>query len=219
MFGEEKPVSAPCNVAYHSAMPWHFDGDMLQMAITWNIFYPNAAIAVQSCADHAHGGFNLVRSRPNASEMGESCHYADGAMPAHAQISNIVEEDDSGCVAAIGGFPQKRSHQNIRTARFVHHSRPEAVEFSRKTTETLGERAAAEVRTAFDHHTRWLTCCMGVEDMDGPHRGAQIAHKPGYFLFFMLRMLRDFDATAWSNRIGMPVSAGKHRLRNVQLDH
>jgi hypothetical protein len=90
-------------------------------------------------------------------------------MPAHSQVANIVEEENTGRAAGICRFREKRSHQNIGSAGLIHHHRPEVIVFVCKPPETFGQGGFSEVGTSFDHHTCRFAGGVGVKDSNGRH--------------------------------------------------
>jgi hypothetical protein len=62
-------------------------------------------------------------------------------VPAHPEITDIVEENHSCCATRVGWFAEQRADDGIRAARLVHHGGTESIEFFAKDFETLGEGA------------------------------------------------------------------------------
>ena len=107
-----------------------------------------------------------MRPRADAALMPECDDDADHAMPAHAEIADVVEEDDAGRAARIDRRTQQRPDHHIRPARFIDDGGAITIEVGTKALAPLGEGAAAEVRSAGDDDARRLAAGVGVDDLD-----------------------------------------------------
>src|SRR5436309_3027540 len=110
-------------------------------------------------------------SGPETSHMRERRHHADGAMTAHAEIADVIEEDHSRSARCIGRLAEERADEHVRAARFIHHSAAKAIIPLAKNFEAPGERTAAQIRAAFDHDSRRLSFGMRINDSDSLHAG------------------------------------------------
>ena len=106
--------------------------------------------------DHADGGLDPMVARLDASQISQRDHQADGAVPAHAEVADIVEEDDARGASWVGRFAQQRAHRHVGTARLVDHRRAIHVEVASKPLPLLGQRSRAQRRAASDDHSRRL---------------------------------------------------------------
>jgi hypothetical protein len=62
--------------------------------------------------------------------MGECRDKANCAVPAHSEISNVIEKD-YGCGGVwVDGFAEERANDNLRSTRFTDDSAPERIEFA-----------------------------------------------------------------------------------------
>ena len=86
-------------------------------------------------------------------------------MAAHAEISDIVEENDAGGARGVVRLAKKRADHRIVAARLVNGIAAEMVEIRGEAGEPFGERAAAQRRSAIDDHARRLALGMGVDDV------------------------------------------------------
>jgi len=111
-----------------------------------------------------------VLSRSDPFGMGKRSDHADGAVTAHAEVSDVIEEDDSGGAALVEGFAEERSDDHVRSARFIHYSGPEIVVVAAKALAALGERAAAEVRASAEYEASGLSGSVRVDDGDAACR-------------------------------------------------
>ncbi len=83
-----------------------------------------------------------------AAEMGERRDEADGAVAAHAEVSDVVEEDHAGGAARIDGLAEQGADDEIGTARLVDHGGAELIEIATEALAPLGHRAGAEIGPA-----------------------------------------------------------------------
>jgi len=87
-------------------------------------------------------------------------------MAAHAQVTDVVEEDSAGGAGGIDRVAEERTHDDIGAARFVHDGRPEVVVETLKAFQSFGKGTAAEVGTAREDESRRLPSGVGVKDGD-----------------------------------------------------
>ncbi len=107
-----------------------------------------------------------MRAGRDFSQMGQRDDEADGAVAAHAQVADVIEEDDTGGAGLIDRFAEQRAYDDIRSARLVDDGGTEAVVEALKAFQPLGEGAVAEVGAAGDDEARRLSGGVGVEDGD-----------------------------------------------------
>ena len=74
----------------------------------------------------------------DASEMRERSHEADGAVPAHAEIADVVEENHAGLAGRIRRIAEQRADDGVRSARLVDDRGAEAIEVLRKRARRSG---------------------------------------------------------------------------------
>jgi hypothetical protein len=83
-------------------------------------------------------------------------------MSTHAQVSDIVEEDD-GCGGLwIDWFAEECANDNLRSSRFTDYAATEMIEFALKTLEPAWQISCAEIRSTRNHDTRRLPLSVGV---------------------------------------------------------
>ena len=64
----------------------------------------------------------------DAAEVRERDDDADGAVAAHAEVADVVEEDDAGGAGRIGRLAEQRADDDVGAARLVDDGGAEAVE-------------------------------------------------------------------------------------------
>jgi hypothetical protein len=131
-----------------------------------HIFNRHLSRGVQRRGHHARWRLDLVFSRPDPAHVLERPDQAYRAMAAHAKVAHIVEIDHRRLTRWIEGLQQNCANHNIRTARLIHHARPEKVVSLAKACKPFHQRSAAEVRAAVDHHSGRFTSCMGINYLD-----------------------------------------------------
>jgi hypothetical protein len=72
----------------------------------------------------------------------------DGAVPAHADVADIVEEDDPQLAVAAMRLAQECANDGIRAARLVDDGRAVVVKVLAKARDALRERTCAKIGTA-----------------------------------------------------------------------
>jgi hypothetical protein len=91
-------------------------------------------------------------------------NQADRPVPAHAQISDVIEIDRAGGAGAIYRFAEQRSHSRVGPTRFVHDSRAKIVVVPAKILQALGKWACAQIRPTGNYHPGGLAAGMGIYD-------------------------------------------------------
>jgi len=107
-----------------------------------------------------------MNARTNAFQVNERGDDTDGPVPAHSQVSDMVEKDHAGHARFINRRTQECPHHCVRATRFVHHRAAEVVVLISEADDAIGKRVVAEVGTTADDHTRWLTARVRVDYFD-----------------------------------------------------
>ena len=101
--------------------------------------------------------------------MGQRHRDADRAVAAHAQVADVVEEDDArGGRTGRPARGQGADH-HVRAARLVDDGRAERVVTVAEDGQALGHRAGAELGAARDDHAGRLAAGVGVDHLDAMH--------------------------------------------------
>ena len=85
-------------------------------------------------------------------------------MATHAEVSDVVEEDDAGGAVMIDRLAEERSDDDVRTARLGYNCGSKGVVVAAETLEAVGERAFAEVGGSGDYEARGLTPGVRIDD-------------------------------------------------------
>ena len=166
IFGQEKPIPAPRNVARHPAKSCNLHLSALLIAIARDILDRHAAIRAERRAHYTHRRLDPVLSRRNASKVRKSRCHADRPVTAHPQIANIVEENYSRRTRRIHWLNQQRAHHHIGTPRLVHHRRAKIVVLRGQAPRTLHKHPPPQLRPAADHHARGFARGMRIDDVN-----------------------------------------------------
>ena len=99
---EEEPVAAPGDVAGHRAnardLHWHAGGAVK----AGHVADGHAAVVAEQGIDCARGCFQLAGTAADLPQMSERDHYPYGAVAAHPEVPDVVEEDDAGLAGGVG---------------------------------------------------------------------------------------------------------------------
>ncbi|KGC40060.1 hypothetical protein DO73_4432 [Burkholderia pseudomallei] len=166
---EEEPVAAPRDVARHRAVPRHVDDDVLRVPVREHVAHAHGQIVVQRRLDVAHRRLDPMHARPDASHVVQRAHEADRAVPAHAEIARVVEEDHARRRAGRDGLAQQRADEHVAAARLEDAGGAIAVVLAREHGQTLGHRAAAERRKAGHDDARGFAARVRINDVDVLH--------------------------------------------------
>ena len=102
----------------------------------------------------------------NRAEILERFDKADRAMPAHSEIADIVEIDNTCGGITIYGFAEQRTDHGVVPARFADDRRPQLVVVAPKCVETFGHRAAAEIGKSVNDDPGRLAAGMRVDSSE-----------------------------------------------------
>ena len=116
--------------------------------------------------DRADGGFDAMIAVGDFSQVRERGHQANCAVYAHAEISDIIEENYAGSTGGIGWLAEKSAHDNSRAARFIGQRAAEIIVIEAKAFHLLGHGSPAEVRTTADYNSSGLAARVRVHDVD-----------------------------------------------------
>lgn len=163
---EEEPIAAPSDVACEFSVAGNIHSDICSAAVTGDVFDGDFAVGMETRGDFANGRFDVMTSWRKFPQIGERDEQADGAVPTHSEVTDIIKKDDPGGRGGILGFAEKRADDSIRATRLVYHGGAEGVKLVAKVFEARGHRAVAEVRTAFNDDASRLAAGVGVDDAD-----------------------------------------------------
>ncbi|MCU1330489.1 MAG: dependent oxidoreductase [Bryobacterales bacterium] len=163
---QEEPVAAPRDVTRHLAISWNFERHILGLAVTGDIVNGHLIAPVQLRFNDADRRFNPMDARRNPAQMRQRHGQPDRPVPAHLQVPDIVEEDDSRRATCICGFAQQGPDECIRRPRFTGNRSPIAVEITPEDLHPVAQAPGAEVRSARDHHPSRLAPGVRIDDVN-----------------------------------------------------
>jgi hypothetical protein len=83
---------------------------------------------VQHCGYHAHGSFDFLVAGFDLAKVRERDHEANRAMPAHSEITDVIEKNGAADARFVFRLNEQRSDDDIGTARLIHNGGTESVE-------------------------------------------------------------------------------------------
>ena len=169
---EEEPVPTPRNIAMHGAEARHMHRHLLGEAEARHVGYAHPVCIVQHHGHIANGGLDDVRAGGQLAEMVQRDREADGAVPAHAQHADVVEEDDPARRRGLAGRQQQGTHEDVRPAWFVHHCGTQLICMLRKGVCFLLDRAAMEFGPAGQDDPRGFPAGVRIDKVEGGRRHA-----------------------------------------------
>ena len=105
----------------------------------------------------------------DAAQVEESCDKANRSMAAHAEVTDVIEKNDSGSARRIEGLEQRSTDDYIGTTRFIYDGRTEGVKLITKNIQPVGDAAITQIRSATDDDASGFAAGMRVYDGDAPH--------------------------------------------------
>lgn len=103
----------------------------------------------------------------NATKVSQRGDDADGAVTAHPEITDIIEEDDTRCGGGIFRLAEERADEHVGAAWFVDDRGPERIVLRGEAAGAMRERMIAKVGPPGDHDPGGLARSMGIDDLDG----------------------------------------------------
>ena len=132
-------------------------------------------------------------------QVGQRHGDADRAVAAHAEVADVVEEDDAGGGGRIDRLEDQGADHHVRAARLVDDGRAERVVTVAEDREAIGHRAVAELGPARDHHAGRLAAGVRVD-----HAGCDARCLPSRLRTDHRSRLMPFrDAAASFGRVAM----------------
>src|SRR6185503_7321027 len=175
---QEEPIAAPGDVAAHFTDARHLHDDLLVLAEAHDVGDRNLAVCVQHRVHRADRRIDLYQPGLHLSGERERRHKADRAVAAHAEVADVVEEDDTEAAIAAVGRTQQRTDDDIGPARLVDDCGTVVVELLTEARETVAERPAAQVWSAIQHQPGWLPAGVRVDDAHNAHMHIQMHDPP-----------------------------------------
>jgi len=157
MFDQKKPVATPGHVAGHHTESRHFDVDGSGPAVARDVFESHGAIFAQDDSHNAYRCFYAVSTGLDPAQIRERSYDTDGSMPAHAQASAVVEENDARNAVCAGWFAEQCADHRFGGTRFSNKSPAKGFVTLLKQKPTLLQVAGAKVRASFDDGSGRLT--------------------------------------------------------------
>jgi hypothetical protein len=150
MFDQEKPVATPGNVADDRTESGYLNRDGGGKAVAGYVFEGYGTVVVECDPHHAYRCLYAVFTGLNPAKIGERGYDADGSVPAHAQASAVVEENDAGNAVRPSGRAEQCAHHRFGGTRFGDQSPAEGFVFLLKQKATLLQVSVSKVRATFD---------------------------------------------------------------------
>src|SRR6266571_2622551 len=91
-----------------------------------------------------------MRPFSDATKVSERGNDADGAVAAHPEIPDVVEEDDASRRHRIDWWNEQRANVDVGAARLIDDCGAILIEVAAESIAAIGERTAAEVGSAVD---------------------------------------------------------------------
>jgi hypothetical protein len=156
MFDQKEPVAAPGNVADHRTESGDFDRDGGGPAVAGYVFEGHGAVVVQCDPHDAYRCLDAMSTGLNPAKICQRGDDTDGSVPAHAQASGVVEENDARSAVLASGLAEQRAHHRFGGTGFGDQSPAEGFVILLKQKATLLQVAVSQVRATFDDGSRRL---------------------------------------------------------------
>ena len=125
---------------------------------------------MQSSRDDAYRRFDPMVAGTDPASMGKRSDDTDGAVAAHPEVSDVVEEDNSGGAAFVEGLTEERTDDHVGSARLIDNGSAEIIVSAAKALSPLGESAVSEIRSPAENETRGLAGRVRVDNRDAAWR-------------------------------------------------
>src|SRR5437867_4941598 len=101
----------------------------------------------------------------DAAQVRERNDKPDRAVATHAEITNIVEEDNARGARVIVRFANQRADEHFGAAWFVDDGGAKIVVLLAEDPEPVGQAAGTEVRPSTDDDARRFAGGVGIDDL------------------------------------------------------
>src|SRR5688572_17950007 len=92
---QKEPVAAPGDVAAYFADTGYLDYDLLVLPKAGHVGNSDLTVRVQHCVHRTDRRIDFYQTRLHLTRERERRDETDGAVAAHAEIADVVEEDDA----------------------------------------------------------------------------------------------------------------------------
>ena len=168
---EKKPVAAPSDVSSNLPVAIDRNFNAGSVAIGRNVVHRHLASLVQDSLDRTHGGLQAMRTGADLAKVGERHGHSDGPVPAHAEQTDVVEENDARRIPWLERLAEKRPHDGIISPGLVNYSGPEMIVLLAKNRGAVGNGSGAKVWSARNNQTRGLAAGVRIDYMNPLKRG------------------------------------------------
>ncbi len=171
-FHQEEPITTPGYVSRDDADFRHIDRNLPCLAKAGDVGHRDRAVGVQPGRDNADGRFDAVFARLDAIQMGERGHQADHAVPAHAQVADVIEEDHAGRARSVARLAKQSANEHVGAAWLIDDRRTKTVVLLLEGAQPFGQRARPQFRPAVHHKARWLAAGMRIDGLNFVQQGS-----------------------------------------------
>ena len=131
---QEEPVAAPGDISDDAADARRFHRDVRRAAVAGDIAQGHTAVGVQARVDVAYRGLQAdTGAAADAAQVFHRGQQAHGAVAAHSQVADVIEEDYAGVVGRAGRLAQQRAHHGVVAARLIDHGGAEPCQTGRES--------------------------------------------------------------------------------------
>src|SRR5690606_8756393 len=88
--------------------------------IAGNVFEADALVAEVLEGDDADRCLQAIPSGADASQVGERDDHADGAVAAHIEVADVVEEDHARTTGVVARLAKESADHDVRSAGLVN---------------------------------------------------------------------------------------------------
>ena len=128
---QKKPIAGPCDVADDAPVAWHLNRlHFCGRALTGDIDHGYFAGFMERGGNGAHGCFDAMIAVGDFAQVRQRSHQSNCAVHAHAEISNIVEENHAGGTGGIGRLAEDSADDDVGAAGFVGQCAAEIIVFA-----------------------------------------------------------------------------------------
>ena len=168
-----KPVAAPGEITAHVADAGQIDRQRLFPAVARYVVERHHPAGCQHRHDHASRGVEFHQARLEQTRVSQRHDHTDGAVAAHTEKADVVEEDDAELTRLVVRLDQERPDGHVRAARLTDDGRAKLVVLLPEHLHPFRQRPAAQIRAALEHKPGRFAAGVRINDLDlgeGGHR-------------------------------------------------
>jgi cell division septum initiation protein DivIVA len=163
---QKEPVATPGDVAAESADPGNIYWNRRTITVAQHIPHSDGAIRSELYLDLSDRRFDAVPALTYPAEVSQRANDADGAVAAHTEVADVIEEDHARGARWVHRLAQQSADNNLRSARLCSYSQTKTIMIGAEDFHAFGQAAHAQIRATLYNYAGGLAHSVRVQN---PH--------------------------------------------------